>query len=1177
MNSTTGLREVSLSDSLDLSREDVLISGAQVLVRTLLLQRELDRRAGQNTAGFVSGYRGSPLGGFDFALWKSARTLEAADIVFQPGVNEDLAATAVWGTQQLQQLGPAHVDGVFALWYGKGPGVDRSGDPIKHGNYAGTHPLGGVLAVFGDDHPGKSSTVAHHSEQAMAANGVPVLYPSNVGEILQYGLFGYALSRYSGCWAGMKLVNESVEQTGTVHFSLDDLRIEQPDATDLLPSEGVHSTGVYSPLRQESIHLNHRLPLVQRFARANRIDRKTIGADGPLGIVTAGKAYQDVMQALSCLGVDAARAETIGLAVYKVGLIWPLEGSALREFARGRRELFFVEEKRAFVEPQAAAFLYNDPQRPRIVGKFDENGLLLVSQELSLEPIDVALAIASRLGANGLNDAMIDERARALRAYRGMLLSVMSGEPARTPYFCSGCPHNTSTKLPEGSVAMAGIGCHGMAMWAKPRTLLSTQMGGEGANWIGLHRFTKTKHLFQNLGDGTYFHSGLLAIRAAVASGANITYKILYNDAVAMTGGQPVDGPISVGEMAHQVLHEGVKRVVVVSDAPERYGAGSGLPNGIAVMHRDQLDAMQREMRDIAGCTVLIYEQTCAAEKRRRRKRGELAEPDKRLFINSAVCEGCGDCGVQSGCVSLEPKETALGRKRKIDQTSCNKDYSCVKGFCPSFVMVQGAKLRKPRRAEISELTLNSVPPPVVAAIDGADYGVMICGIGGTGVITVGAILAMAAHLEGKAVSAYDMTGLSQKNGAVYSHLRLASPDAHIASQRLGLGDASLVLAFDMIAALGDESYRTFDLSRTRLVGNDRVAQTATFVTQPDNVIDTGLLKRKVGAKVHAERIQYMDATGLAKALCGDPIGANLMLVGVAAQRGWLPVGVDAIERAIELNGTQVPFNLRAFRIGRLWVHDPLTVERTIDASTPRAEARQELDHLIEDRSALLTAYQDHQYAQRYRALVARTWGVEQRIKPGSETLTRAVAQYFAKLMAYKDEYEVARLYSAPEFMAELQAQFEGDIKLSFNLAPPLFSRKDPTTGHLLKREFGNWVLPAMRLLARLKGLRGSLFDIFGYTTERREERAMIDDYEAGIDRLLAGLRRDQLDIAVQLSELPEHIRGYGHVKEASQQRVREMRSKLLAELAEVSRLETNSAESGNYSAGPSTNVGSSA
>ncbi len=1143
---TPALRDATLEDKYTRTQGPVLISGPQAIVRLMLLQRELDRRAGLNTAGYVSGYRGSPVGGIDLAMWEAQKQLDANQIVFAPGVNEDLAATAVWGTQQLRSMQDPTVDGVFALWYGKGPGVDRAGDPLKHGNYAGTNAQGGVLAVFGDDHPGKSSTIAHHSEQAMAAHGIPVLYPANVNEFIEYGLLGYAMSRYTGCWVGFKVVNETVEQTATVEVDLDRMVFERPP-TGNLPAEGIHWRGAYAPALDEMILKRTRLPLARQFARINRIDRVAFGESGAhFGLVTAGKAYQDTMQALATLGIDAGRARALGIAVYKVGMIWPLEPEGIAEFAAGKGELMFVEEKNAFVESQSAALLYNLPTRPRITGKSDDTGLPLLPSDALLEPIEVALAIAQRLQANGIWDETLAARVSATRSYRGALLAVVSPGARRLPFYCSGCPHNTSTTFPEGSVAISGIGCHGMAVWAKPGTLLGTQMGGEGINWVGLHRFTKTKHVFQNLGDGTYFHSGLLAIRQSIASGANITYKILFNDAVAMTGGQPVDGIITPAGIAHQVTSEGARKVVLVSDDPTRHGPG--LPAGVLVFHRDELDRVQRELRDTPGCTVLIYEQTCAAEKRRRRKRGEFADPPKRMFINEEVCEGCGDCSTQSGCVSIEPLETELGRKRKINQSNCNKDYSCVKGFCPSFVTVYDAPPKGRKAGLHDDSIFTGLPTPAVAAVAagaaGAPYGLMIAGIGGTGVITVGAVLAMAAHLEGKAASAYDMTGLSQKNGAVYSHLKLASSSADLHSQRLGLGEASLVLAFDMVAALGDESYRSMS-SATRFLGNERVQPTAALNFNPDDKIDTALLVRKVREKLADDQADWVDAAGMALGLMGDTIASNMLLVGVAAQKGWLPVSVAAIERAIELNAVQVLFNLRAFRLGRLWVHDRakvMSLLREAGAAPLPAAAPLSIEALIDDRRARLVAYQDAAYAARYTDFMARVVQGERALGEAGRAavFSEAVARGLYKLMAYKDEYEVARIYSDPAFMARLQSQFEGKPRLAFNLAPPLLAKRDPVTGQLKKSEYGAWMLTAMGWLARLKFLRGGALDVFGKTVERRMERALIGEYQALIEQVLSGLTADRLPAAQTLAASVDHIRGYGHVKHASVEKVKQ-------------------------------------
>ena len=1127
------LRSVSLDDKYAIRPGKVLANGNQALVRALLLQHELDQRAGLNTAGFVSGYRGSPIGGFDQTLWSARRALKDANIVFQPGVNEDLAATAVWGTQQLAVIGDATVDGVFGLWYGKGPGVDRSGDPLKHGNYSGTHPNGGVLVVTGDDHPGKSSTVAHHSQQALAAHSIPTLYPSDAGEFVQFALLGWAMSRYSGCWVGYKVVNETVEQTLTSEFDPNEFKLELPDRGEL-PPEGIHYRGVYNPMIDEVLVRRYRLPLVQRFARANRIDRQVFGdANARLGIVTAGKAWHDVRLALRALGIDETRARELGIAVYKVGLLWPLEPEGLAEFAAGKQELFFIEEKSAFLEPQAAAALYNQAQRPRITGKTDGEGRPLMPADLAVEPLELVPMIAARLQACGIwNDALQSRLAAAQDTRRALSAITASADLRRIPYFCSGCPHNTSTRIPDGGRAISGIGCHGMAVWARPGTMLGPQMGGEGATWIGAHRFTARGHVFQNLGDGTYYHSGLIAVRAAVASGANITYKILYNDAVAMTGGQPIDGPISPSAIAHQVLHEGVRKVVLVTDDPSRH-ANTGLPVQVRVEHRDRLEQVQRELASIPGCTVLLYEQTCGAEKRRRRKRGEFPDPDRRMFIHDAVCEGCGDCSAQSSCVSIEPLETALGRKRRINQSSCNKDYSCVKGFCPSFVTLAGAKPKRPRALAAPEHLFASLPAPATVKIGDAPFGAMIAGIGGTGVITVGAVLAMAAHLEGKAASVYDMTGLSQKNGAVYSHLQMADSAAGLGANRLGLGDADLVFGFDMVAALGDEAYRTMDPARTRFIGNDRVQPTAAITSNPDAKIEFGMLARKIGEKLPDARTRYVDATGMALALMGDTIAANFFVVGVALQSGWLPVGLAAIDRAIELNGVQVDFNRRALNYGRLWAQDPAALQALLGDTAPGAQQApaQSLDELVHDRVQLLTDYQDAAWAQRYQRLVQRVREAERRVAGSEGGFSEAVARYFAKLMAYKDEYEVARLYSSAQFREKLRAEFDDIGQIRLNLAPPLFARRDPDTGLLQKREYGPWMLTAMGWLAKLRGLRGSPLDLFGRTEERRMERGLIDDYEARIDGLLADLSAERLAIATQIAQVPEQIRGFGHVK----------------------------------------------
>jgi len=1123
----------TLDDKYTVTNGRIFINGVQALARLPLLQKDLDRAAGLNTAGYITGYRGSPLGGLDLTLFRERARLAENDVVFRPGVNEDLAMTAVWGTQLLKTLPDPKFDGVFAYWYAKGPGVDRSGDPLKHGNYAGTNRNGGVLVVYGDDHPGKSSTISHQSEQALAAHSVPTLYPANVGEFIEFGLKGWALSRYSGLWVGFKTVNETVEQTATIDLDLDHFDIVRPERGELAPGTvNIDSAEiVWPPVKSEMAVTRVRIPLAHRFVRANGIDRVTLRSSRPgLGIVTAGKAFMDVEQALQLLGIDAGRADAMGLSVYKVGMIWPVEPEGLKEFAAGQQELLFIEEKKAFMEEQAARILYNEARRPVITGKVDTDGARLLESDVQLEPLLVAQAIVRRLEALGLAD-------EALRA-RLQLLQPPPAAPAagpllmRAPYFCSGCPHNTSTKVPEGSLAMAGIGCHAMAVFTRPDTLAPSHMGGEGGQWAGLHHFTDTPHVFQNLGDGTYYHSGLSCIRNSVASGANITYKILYNDAVAMTGGQPIDGPISVGQIASQVLAEGVRELVVVSDAPDKFKAGADVPAGIEVLHRDEMPQLQERLRKVEGCTVIIYEQTCAAEKRRRRKRGTFPDPAKRVVINEEVCEGCADCSKQSTCVSIQPKFTPRGVKRQIDQSNCNKDYSCNRGFCPSFVTVYGGELRKPGAMDIDPGLFEALPEPATAPLEDA-YGLMVAGIGGTGVVTVTAVLGMAAHLDGLACSIFDMTGLSQKNGAVYSHLKIASEPGRLGAQKLGLGDARLLMAFDLVAGVGDDAFRTLAEGRSHVLGNSAVQPTVAFQFNPRATVDERMIAQRLAQRVGQDRADFVDATGIAMALTGNTIASNMFLVGYAMQKGLLPVSLDAVRRAIELNGVAVPFNLKAFGLGRLYAHDPARLGDHLGTAAPAKPAvPTTLPEALRAGREWLTAYQSEAWADRHASFVDEMAAAERSAAGGSEAFAVAVANNLAKLMAYKDEYEVARLHSDPAFMERIRSQFDGDVRVRFNLAPPLFARRDPVTGHLKKSEYGSWLMPVFGALARFRFLRGTRLDVFGYTAERRMERRLIDDYQALMREVAAELNPGNLAVAVQLAAIPEQIKGFGHVKE---------------------------------------------
>lgn len=1144
------LAEVTLEDKYTRQSGRIYVTGSQALVRLAMLQRQRDAAAGLSTAGFISGYRGSPLGGYDLALWKAAQHLRDNDIQFQPGVNEDLAATSVWGTQQTGLGGRSKHDGVFGIWYGKGPGVDRSGDPMKHGNMAGSAPHGGVLLLFGDDPLAKSSTLAHQSEQALMASMIPVLNPASIQEYLDYGLAAFALSRYSGCWVGMKCVTDTVEGSASVSIDPERLQLLVPEDFEL-PPEGVHIRFPDTPLEQERRLVRYKLPAAQAFVRANGLDRVTHDvpvAQRRLGIVTTGKAWSEVVHAFDRVGLDERARRALGISVYKVAMPWPLEPEGIRAFSRGQQELLLVEEKRSIIEEQLARTLWDMEPRPRLVGKTDEDGRTLVPADGELT-VDVVAAVlarrALRLGAEG------ELAQRLQRALEWTEAGDGQAPVERTPWFCAGCPHNTSTNVPEGSRAFAGIGCHTMAMrMPNRRTEGFTHMGGEGAQWIGQAPFSKDQHVFQNLGDGTYYHSGLLAIRAAVAAGVNITYKILFNDAVAMTGGQPVEGQLTPWEISRQVQAEGVQRIEVVTDDPDKYPAETPWATGVQVRHRRELDALQRELRETPGVSALIYDQTCAAEKRRRRKRGKYPDPAKRTFINESVCEGCGDCGVVSNCVAVKPLETEFGRKRQIDQASCNKDYSCAEGFCPSFVMVYGGELRKADRTAGGEARVPALPEPAVAEAD-AHYNVLVTGIGGTGVVTVGALLGMAGHLEGKGVSVLDQTGLSQKNGAVTSHVRFAADPETLQGKRIGLAETDLVLGCDMVVAAGHEAMTTYGEGRTRAVINSHVVPIAAFAVDPDMAVSGTQIENTISRRIGEEASHFVNATRIAGALAGDPIYTNPFLLGYACQKGLLPVSREAIERAIELNGVDVEANKKAFHWGRYAAHDPDAVEALAarGGAPEQADIAVELDEIVARREAHLIAYQDRAYARRYRALVDRVRETEEQRIPGSRELTRAVAYYYAKLLAYKDEYEVARLYSRPEFRQRLQAQFQGDYKLRVRLAPPLFAKRDPATGHLQKKEYGPWMFKAFGVLARLRFLRGTALDPFGRTAERRMERQLIRDYEALVDELLGRLDADNRDLAVELASLPEHIRGFGHVKQRHVEQVRQREEALRARL----------------------------
>jgi indolepyruvate ferredoxin oxidoreductase len=1124
------LRRVSLDDKYDLTKSPVFVTGYQALIRLCLMQKERDRQAGLNTAGYISGYRGSPLGGLDQQFMRAKRFLAPNDILFQAGLNEDLAATALWGTQAAELRGEGKFDGVFGIWYGKGPGVDRTGDVFRHANFAGSSKHGGVLALMGDDHTAESSTTAHQSEYHFVDVMIPILNPAGVQEIIDYGLYGFAMSRYCGTWSALKCMHETVESTAVIDGSLDRVKIVIPSDFEM-PPDGLNIRLRDTILGQEARLYDYKRDAMLAFIRANKLNRIiTSGGSNPkIGIVTTGKAYLDVRQALDELGIDEVRCNELGLRILKIGCPWPIPRDELVDFASGLDLIIVVEEKRSLLEVQVREELYGTANQPVCIGKKDERGNWLFPVKGALDPNEVAITIGDRLLARRNDDAIAMKVSRLKQAQHA--LAELQEVASRTPYFCSGCPHNSSTVVPEGMRAYAGIGCHFMAQWMDRNTLGYTHMGGEGANWIGEAPFVNRNHVFQNLGDGTYNHSGSMAIRAAIASGVNITYKILYNDAVAMTGGQAHEGQLTVPQIAQQVAAEGVTRIAIVSDDPRKYPSGIDWPKGITFHHRDDLNEVQREFAGIPGTSVLIYDQTCAAEKRRRRKRGAFPDPDKRVIINELVCEGCGDCGVKSNCVSVQPLQTEWGRKRTIDQSSCNKDYSCVKGFCPSFVTVHGAKPRRGTAvAEGDELTL---PEPALPKI-GKPFGIIVTGIGGTGIVTIGGVLGMAAHLEGKGVGIIDMAGLAQKGGAVYSHIRIANSPRDIHAIRMAAGGADLVLGGDIVVAGNKKVLAAVKHGSTRMMINTAEFLPGDFTRNADFSLPTERLKRAIVAAAGSDNVSFVDASRLATALLGNSIAANIFLVGYAFQKGGLPLSAESIEKAIEMNGEAVALNQAAFRWGRRAALDIAAVEKLIPTQASQDDNRrlsESLDEIVARRVEFLTQYQDAAYARRYNDFVAKARKAEGEVR-GRTGLAEAVARNLFKLMAYKDEYEVARLYTDGNFRKQVETAFEpGSLRYEFHLAPPLLARTDKVTGEPRKMSFGPWIMTVFGLLKRLKGLRGTAFDPFGHTAERRTECKLIADYEGLMTEILGKLNADNHPLAVGLAVIPEKIRGFGHIK----------------------------------------------
>ena len=1154
------LKTVSLDDKYSVADGRVLITGSQAFIRLALLQARRDAAAGLNTSCFISGYRGSPMHNIDKELWRAGKVLQEDRVHFWPAVNEDLAATAIWGTQQIGEFGEATVDGVFAMWYGKGPGLDRSMDAIRHGHLAGSAKHGGVLVVVGDDHALTSTDAPAAHEYAFVELMMPLLYPSSVQDIIEYGLYGYAMSRYCGAWVGFKAIPDTVDASTSLDTSAEAFSIVTPQ-NFRLPPDGVNLRIPDTWHQQEPRHRQFKLDAALAFAQANHLNRTVVDSPRPrYGIIASGKAYADTRQALADLGITEQVASDVGIRVLKLAMVYPFDTASVRQFASGLEEVLVVEEKHRLTEVNVRDALYAlpDSQRPRVVGQQDENAQPLLPVLPELTPSVISRVLAARIkhfydtDSSRHHLALLDQLEK--RSQRRVPLSVV-----RVPYFCSGCPHNSSTKVPEGSRAHGGVGCHYMATYMDRNNVTHSHMGGEGLTWVGQAPFVKTEHVFQNIGDGTYYHSGLLAIRGCIAAGVNITFKVLFNDAVAMTGGQPVDGQITPAIISRQVRAEGVERIYVVSDDPDKYTASEHFASGTVIKHRRELDAVQRECRGISGTSVLIYDQTCAAEKRRRRKAGRMDDPDRRIFINDRVCEGCGDCGTQSNCMSVVPMDTPFGRKRAIDQSACNKDYSCGNGFCPSLVSVIGGQ---PKNADgVIEVPphLGVLPEPERPQLgEGHVYSILITGVGGTGVVTIGALLSMAVHMEGNHFATVDQFGMAQKGGSVTSHIRLAAHERDVHAVRLGAGSADLVIGCDSLVTGGDIGLDVLVPGKTRIIQNSHQQITGQFSRDRNMQFPVVELDNRLLTAVDAEQIEAFDASAIATRLLGDSIGSNLFMLGYAYQRGLVPVTATAIEAAIELNAVAVEMNKNAFLWGRRAARDMATVAAlgkrdsaqhvdkrgSGDGSAAGLDQPRSFEELVALHVSELSAYQSPRYAARYRALVDRVAAKEKQLSTDL-VFSTAVARNLYKLMACKDEYEVARLYSDGRFEAKLKEKFDGDYQLVFHLAPPLLAKRD-TTGRLQKKEYGSWMLKAMTVLARLRFLRGSVLDIFGYSAERKADREVLAQYRSMIDTLLNDLTTDRLTLATDIANLPDQLRGYGHIREQSLQEYESHRLQLL-------------------------------
>tara|TARA_R110000868_G_scaffold218576_2_gene469185 strand:- start:108527 stop:111982 length:3456 start_codon:yes stop_codon:yes gene_type:complete len=1115
------LLHVQLDDKYTANEGTAFITGTQALVRLPLMRRQADVANNLNTAGFISGYRGSPLARLDQQLWAANNLLKENHITFTSGINEELGATAVWGSQMSNLYEGAKYDGVFGMWYGKGPGVDRALDCFKHAHANGTSKNGGYLVIVGDDHACVSSTLGHQSEQALASADIPTLYPSNIQEYLDYGMMGWDMSRYTGGIVAMKCVSEIVESSASVVLNKTP-KTKAPQTFTKSEDLNVH----YPDNRfDQEKRLLEKTSAAQAFAYANQIDKTTHKSDtAKVGVITAGKSYLDTLSALEELGLGKAELEKLGVRIYKVGMVWPLEPKGITEFSKGLDRILVIEEKRPTLEKQLKEILFDAGLQPSVTGKHDLNGFYQLPIHSELSVGQIARALINHLGIEK-SGSIIQSRLQTLE-HKELEVKAHTNKALRLPFYCSGCPHNTSTKVPVGSRGLAGIGCHFMVMWMNRNTNVFSQMGGEGVQWLGQAPFTSEKHVFANLGDGTYEHSGILAIRAAVASKVNITYKILYNDAVAMTGGQPVEGGPSVNQIAWQLYGENVSKIVVVSDDIQKYK--EPFPPHVSVKHRDAFADVQDHLTTVSGTTVIIYDQTCAAEKRRRRKRGLMIDPPKRVFINDLVCEGCGDCSEQSNCVSIEPKETEFGRKRQINQSTCNKDYSCVKGFCPSFVTIHGGELRKTKVDSAKlESIFKDIPNAKEAPLE-KPFNMVITGIGGTGVITIGAILGMAAHTEGKGVTVLDQTGLAQKNGAVASHVKIAKSPNDLNSVRVSTSNTDLLLGCDMVVSASHDILPYLSNVKTNSIINNHMVATAEFTLDTETSMHESAIQKDIQKALNADLTDYVNATELSTKLMGDSIATNMFMLGYALQKGLIPVSIEAVENALRINNVAVNMNIQSLSWGRLMAHNPqkvLDVLKEQEKPVGTIKISQSLKDIIQTRYVFLQSYQNKRYADKYKELIDNVSSLN------NDEIKEAVAKNSFKLMAYKDEYEVARLYTDKAFMEKLKHAFTGDFKLEFNLAPPVFI-KNKNGKPPKKVAFGAWMMFVFKGLAKLKILRGTKFDIFGYTSERKLERQLIDEYFAMVSYIAQNLNEQNTKLAIDILNVPTHIKGYGHIKQ---------------------------------------------